>query len=152
MRIIETKVYTFDELNDAAKERARERYREGALDYDWWDFLYKDAGRIGLEITGFDLGGRKHIDGKLTRSVKDVCQAIMQDHGKACDTYNLAAKWIALSEDEQEEKEDEFREALLEEYLILLGHECEYLLSDECVDESIRCNGYTFTENGKREG
>ena len=30
-------VYQFNELSDRAKERAREWYREGALDYDWWE-------------------------------------------------------------------------------------------------------------------
>lgn len=46
--------YTFDELDDDAKEKAREWYREGALDYDWYDYIHEDAkeiaGLFGLEI------------------------------------------------------------------------------------------------------
>jgi hypothetical protein len=62
MRIIETKVYTYDELNDKAKAKARDWYREGAFDYDWYeqekeyfeDFL-KQIGFINVksQFTGF---------------------------------------------------------------------------------------------------
>lgn len=40
-------VYQFDELSEDAKDRARDWYREGALDYDWWEFVYEDAKTIG---------------------------------------------------------------------------------------------------------
>jgi len=60
-QIIETTVYSFDELSDAAKEKARDWYREGALDYDWYDSVYsdaKEAGRIlGIEITDIFFSG-----------------------------------------------------------------------------------------------
>lgn len=46
MQIIETKVYTLDELTDEAKEKAREWYREHALDYEWYDCTYEDAKTI----------------------------------------------------------------------------------------------------------
>ena len=45
-------VYTFNELSDAAKEKAREWYRDGALDYDWWDFVY-DYWQSALDLIGF---------------------------------------------------------------------------------------------------
>lgn len=45
--IIETEVFTFDELTDEAKEKAREWYREGALDYEWWDGVYDTAKTAG---------------------------------------------------------------------------------------------------------
>jgi hypothetical protein len=166
-------LYTFDELSDSAKEKARDWYRNGALDYDWWDYLYEDAARIGLKITEFDLGNRKHIKGRLTATVGTVCQRIMAEHGTGCDTYKLAEAWAAKSdgltalleakcddeaeeerdklEAEQEANEAEFEQALLEEYFSLLDKEYEYLNSNEQVDESIRINEYTFTESGKRE-
>ena len=152
MRIIETKVYEFDELNDKAKEQARNWYRGCALDYEWWDHIYEDAARIGLRITAFDLGRRNRIEGKLTEYVKVVCQLIMQEHGKSCDTYQLAEQWSALSTEEQDDNEADFKNALLEEYYAMLNQEFEYLLADEQVDEGIRVNGYTFTADGKREG
>ena len=45
--IFETEVFTFDELSDEAKEKAREWYREGALDYEWWDGVYDTAKTAG---------------------------------------------------------------------------------------------------------
>jgi len=53
-QVIENIAYTYDELSEAAKEAARDWYRQGALDYDWWDSVYYDAGQIakilGIEI------------------------------------------------------------------------------------------------------
>lgn len=42
-KTIETTVYQFDELTDEAKEKARDWYRSGALDYVWWDSVYENA-------------------------------------------------------------------------------------------------------------
>lgn len=55
--IIKIKVFTFDELSDDAKERARDWYRNGALDYDWWSFVYDDFSSI-CKILGIDLKTR----------------------------------------------------------------------------------------------
>ena len=41
-RIIETTVYTIEELPEAARERARAWYRETCLDHEWYDFVYED--------------------------------------------------------------------------------------------------------------
>ena len=45
-------VYYFDELSGNAKEKARDWYRNGALDYDWWDSTYEDAKHV-LSLAGF---------------------------------------------------------------------------------------------------
>lgn len=55
--VIKTKVFTFDELDEDAKTRARDWYREGALDYDWWDSTYDDFSGI-CKILGIDLKAR----------------------------------------------------------------------------------------------
>lgn len=39
--IIETIVYRLDELSDAAKGAARQWYREGGFDYEWFEFVYE---------------------------------------------------------------------------------------------------------------
>lgn len=53
-RILETTVYKFDELSDQAKERARAWFRDGQLDYDWYESVFTDAdeiaGMLGIEI------------------------------------------------------------------------------------------------------
>ena len=47
-------IYQFDKLGDDAKRKALDWYREGATDYEWWDFIYDDAKAIaklmGIEI------------------------------------------------------------------------------------------------------
>ena len=50
-------ILQFDELSDAAKETARQWWREGALDYEWWDCVYDDFESI-LKILGFDVSQR----------------------------------------------------------------------------------------------
>jgi hypothetical protein len=157
MRIKETKVYTFNELSDESKERAREWYRDGALDYEWWDCTYEDAERIGLKITGFDLDRNKHVEGKLVLSLRESIDAIMKEHGEKCDTHILAREYAEKlkmvdeeSEDELDTLTEEYTYALCEEYASLLQQEYEYLMSDDCVDETIQCNEYEFLENGKR--
>ena len=47
-------LYTFDELDDNAKERARDWWRNGGLDYDWWDSVYEDAETVGA-LMGIDI-------------------------------------------------------------------------------------------------
>lgn len=54
MREVTTNVYKFEELDDRAKEKARDWYRQNALDYDWWDSVYEDAKQIGI-ILGIDM-------------------------------------------------------------------------------------------------
>lgn len=157
-KVIATTVYDFDELSDEAKEKAREWYRDGALDYEWWDYIFEDAARIGLEIRSFDLDRRKGCEGRLTMSVEESCKAILAEHGPDCGTTKLAADTLATwngsdkSDTTEETLTEEYAYALREEYAALLQNEYEYLLSDECVDATIRANEYTFTESGEREG
>ena len=57
MRVVTTNVFQFDELSDDAKEKAREWFRAGSLDYEWWDAVYDDAERIA-EIIGVEFSTR----------------------------------------------------------------------------------------------
>lgn len=52
--IIETTVYRLAELSDAAREKARDWYREAALDHEWFEFVFDDFQRI-CAILGVDL-------------------------------------------------------------------------------------------------
>lgn len=54
---IEIVVYRFEELSDAAKEKARIWYRDGAFDYDWFDTVYEDFESI-CDILGIRLKTR----------------------------------------------------------------------------------------------
>ena len=54
MRTVEKYVFEFSELSDSAKEKARDWYRQGAFDYEWWDSIYELAktagGMLGIDI------------------------------------------------------------------------------------------------------
>uniref|UniRef100_A0A6M3M9D2 Antitoxin of toxin-antitoxin stability system n=1 Tax=viral metagenome TaxID=1070528 RepID=A0A6M3M9D2_9ZZZZ len=53
-RTVEQTIYKFDELSDRAKEKAMDWYRQGQLDYDWWEFVYEQADtaakHLGIEL------------------------------------------------------------------------------------------------------
>lgn len=168
-RKVESTVYKFEELSPRAKERARDWYRQGALDYDWWDSVYEDAGRIGLKITGFDLNRGADAEGKFTSTAVDVANAILREHGDKTETYKDARDFLKDWEkkekayydadednedfegsEEGEELEKEFLNTILQDYAQILQTEMEYLTSDEQVDEMITANEYEFDEDGHR--
>lgn len=52
--VAEQFVFKLDELSERAKQRARGRYREHGIDYNWWEHTYEDAVQaaacLGVEI------------------------------------------------------------------------------------------------------
>lgn len=50
-------IYTYEELSPKAQERARDWWRNGGLEYEWWEFVYDDARKVGecLGITISDI-------------------------------------------------------------------------------------------------
>lgn len=158
MRTIETIVYDYDELSENAKEEAREWCAEHIADYDWWEFIYQDAKDVEIEITGFDLY-RHDITGKLLNSAVAVAEKITKEHGEDTETAKTARaflkKYVLIpntDEEAQEEAEDEFLHAILEDYRIMLQREYEGMFEREYLEDAIRANEYTFKENGKRFG
>jgi hypothetical protein len=168
MRTETVNIYKFNELSDKAKDSARDWWREGALDYGWWESIYEDAERIGLKITGFDTGRSCEITGDFTSTPEETADKVLAEHGDRCGTWaeanaykNTLAEFMATAEKDENgelatyaleaDKEDidkEFLRALLEEYLSTLRKEEEYQLSDEVADGMITVNEYEFTEDG----
>ena len=173
MKTIKIEVYEFDELSEEAKEKARDWYRYGALDYEWWDYIYDDAENVGIKITEFDLDRQRSAEGSFTDDGIYCANKILEEHGEDCESHNTAQGFLkerdtfidlAPRDEDGEFKEPyaldanldhveaEFLKSILEDYSILLRKEYEYVLSDESVDENIRANEYTFTKEGKRFG
>lgn len=168
-------LYQFDELTYAAKEKARDWWRECGIDDDWHECVDEDAANVGIKITGFDCGRGNSITGDFDTMAVAVANKIIAGHGKDCDTFKTATAFIAermklvadapRNPDDHEDEftdeaalddaindlETEFKRAILEDYLSMLRRELEYQQSDEYIDETIRGNEYTFDENGKRE-
>lgn len=174
MRTVETKLFSFDELSDEAKEKAISSLYDINVDYDWWDCTYEDAANIGLKITSFDLDRNKHAKGKFIEDADYCARKIIAEHGNSCETYKLAKNYFAeyndlvtkysdgiqtdkVAEDneydfdqEADELADEFLKNLLAEYANILQQECDYLQSEKAIIETIEANEYEFTEDGNR--
>ncbi len=162
-------LYTFDELSDEAKQTAIDNLSDINVTYDWWQFTYEDAANIGLKITSFDLDRNRHADGEFLLSACEVAQNILNEHGEDCETYKTAENFLndwqpvfnnymdeshedyesSESEEKLNDLESEFLNSLLEDYSIMLQHECEYLQSVEAICETIEANNYFFTEDGQ---
>lgn len=143
-------VYKFNELPEEAKEKAIERLYDINIDYEWWQYIYEDAKRIGLEITSFDLDRNRQAEGNLIEYPYKVIELIKKEHGECCDTYKFAQRWKKdLKEDQNLDNEQEFLDELLEEYSMMLQKEYEYLTSNEAIIETIEANDYDFTLDGK---
>lgn len=154
-------LYQYSELNDDAKEVARDWYRESATSdvYDHsCEYVKEDAAAIGLAIV--QLTEREPSEGSFTKSPPEVIKAIMENHGAECETYRTAERFKKLfaeicgGDDEALDRYDEvkkdFLEMLLEDYRVMRDREDEYQLSDEVIAENIEANEYDFTEDGKR--
>ena len=58
----------YEQLSDKAKEKARYRFIDINVDYDWWEFIHEYAeevagklGIYGLEVKGFDLDRGSYV-------------------------------------------------------------------------------------------
>src|SRR6188768_1413086 len=94
MRTIRVKLYQFDELSEAAKEKAISNLSDINVDHEWWDSTYMDAENIGLKLTSFDLDRNRHAKGEFLLAVAEVAQNIFNEHGKECTTYLTADKFM----------------------------------------------------------
>lgn len=156
MREVTVKLYQFEELNERAKEKARNWFREARDgEYDW-DWIREDARNIGLEI--FSLDFNRPNEGRLRWDALKVAEEIIKQHHKYCDTHKTALRYLEQLKKENDENLSEEREIteaeflydLLEDYRVMLYKEMEYQNSDEFVDENIIANEYEFTEDGER--
>ncbi len=153
MRIKETKVYSFDELSEDAKQTALEKLYDINVPYEWWDGIFEDATHVGIKLTEFDIDRGSYCRGEFYKYPEDVARMILQEHGEDCETYKTAKEFLVSSarakDDEVEDLDAEFRRDILEDYRILLQKDFEYLTSEEAIIETIEANEYEFTGDGR---
>jgi TPP-dependent trihydroxycyclohexane-1,2-dione (THcHDO) dehydratase len=161
-------IYTFDELSDRAKDKARQKIADFNTDSEWWEAVYEDAANVGIKITGFDTGRAWDITGTI-EDTEGTAHQIVKEHGEMCDTYKTAAAYLAERDtvlaqwprdqdnefdnpanldDKLDELGEDFKKSILADYLKTLEKELEYLYSDEAIADTIEANGYEFDENG----
>lgn len=168
MKTISINLYSFNELSKEAQNKALCKLATINVEHEWWDSIYEDAKNIGLEITSFDIDRNRNSQGELTLNTLEVAQNIINNHGEECGTYKLSKLFLeehapvfadymdensegyesAENEYKLSDLESGFKNDLLTEYANMLQKECDYLMSDEAIIETIEANEYTFEENG----
>lgn len=168
MKTLTITAYSFDELSDKAKEKARQWMRRCVGDdYGWADFVTEDAENVGLKITGWNLDRGASCGLEFTETAERVSELILEGHGEGCDTrkaasdYRMAMNMLRTKvesgnmneEDERDadsQAKAEFKNALEACYLQMLRDEWEHRMSDEAIDADIEASDYLFTAEGKR--
>lgn len=158
MRIIETKAYQFEELDEQTKEKAIDNYRYVSVEHDsWWDFVKEDLNYIGIELRSFDID-RGSFAEIHSEDFYETCEKIIETHGENCETYKIAERYIKeynnIQHDEDldeklDDLDEEYQKEFSEEVLSMLRREYEYMTSDEYVIEMFQANEYEFTDQGK---
>lgn len=178
MREETVKVFQFDELSEDAKEKARDWYRNGGLDYEWWDMDFEDFREelleIGVETDTFwfalppdradylvankpsIVDPRKLLKASgvdlRTKAARDILN-YEADLSIGLNQYGSGSHqshYVSADNEEIADKVEEFFTDKLHEFKVRLENQQDYLYSDESVDENIRINEYEFTENGRR--
>lgn len=149
MRTVRTKIYKFSELADNAKAKAVSNLWASNVDFEWWESVYEDANRAGLEITEFDID-RGIIRGCFNSTPSKVVESILKEHGPVCDTYKTAERYKnSFTENGNSiEVETVFLSDILGDYLKMLREEYDYRISETAIIETIEGNSWEFTQDG----
>jgi hypothetical protein len=156
MKVIETTVYSFDELSDQAKEKARDQWRANS------DFLWSDeaensikefCGHFGIKLIYWDVSPysspdysaeyfNSHFRGLKLRDFK-------RDH-MPTGYYLDCDLWMTFFDEFKRTSSAKraFDKALWAGF-IAFRNDLEAQLSDEYIDEHLTINEYQYTENGK---
>ena len=96
-------VYQFNELSDEAKDKAIENYRQDGFDYEWWDFIFEDAKRMGalmgitvdnIYFSGFSSQGDGACFEGSYEYVKGSVKAIRDETGDSDKDLTAIAKGL----------------------------------------------------------
>lgn len=155
MQVIEIKVYSFDELNDKAKEKAREWYRCSS-DYPWFDearqSLTAFCDHFGVTVKDYSIGDSSgYVVTDATNENFRGVKLSEQDREKMPTGLWLDCELFAHFYDEFKRTgnaKGAFDDALYN-FTRAVRNDVEAYYSDECIDENIEANEYQFTENGK---
>lgn len=169
MKTIAINLYKFNELSEQAQQKAIEELWDLNVEYDWWESVYEDAGRIELIIDEFDID-RSTIGGYFKDGAEQTAHLIEKEHGNTTDTFKLAKTYLSKRDEmiesapkdengdfkdewqldsDLDELDSQFLHDLLEEYIVFLKNEYAYLTSKEAIIESIEANDYDFTIKGE---
>lgn len=157
MRTETINIYTFDELSDAAKEKARDWYKDG-MEYFWMDESLESIKAFcdgyGVTIKDYSIGPFERswmttdAENANFRGVKlrDVPRDDMPTG------YFLDCALWQTFHDEFKRTGDALRafNEAIDAAVAEIVADMEYQYTDESVDENILINEYEFLKNGER--
>lgn len=157
MQVIETVVYNFDELNDKAKERARDWWRS-VEEFPWFgeylDSLKAFCDKFGIRVTDYHLSAdyRASVDTNVMpshfRGLK--LKEIRRDEMLTGFTADCSLMFEFYDQFKNTGDAKYAFEQAIQQFLIDLRRDIESTYEDEYIDEMLTANAYTFTEDGKR--
>ena len=155
MRIIETKIYTFDELGDDAKENARAWYREN-IEYPWFseclDSLKSFCNEFGVKVLDYCMGDARRDFVKTDATPANFRGVKLKSFDREamptgfCFDSDLRYTFF----DEFQKTGDAFYafNLALENFLQCVRNDIDSQYENNSVDENIAANECEFTENG----
>ena len=155
MKTVEINVFSFDELDDRAKEKARDWYRVSS-DYPWFDeakqSLTAFCDHFGVTVKDYSLGDSSgYVTTNATNENFRGVKLSEQDRDMMPTGLWLDCELFAHFHDEFKRTgnpKGAFDDALYN-FTRAVRDDLEAYYSDECIDENIQANEYQFTENGK---
>ena len=154
MRLETTKIYTYDELSDSAKDKAVDDHNDINIEDDfWYEHISDELLEYGAILVEFDIYRDKiGID---FGDCGEFASKVMENHGNHTDAYILSMNFLndlmtACDDDTIEETSREYANAMSQEYLKILRDSYEYAMSNESIVETIIANEYEFLASGKR--
>lgn len=145
-RIKQETVYKFDELDERAKEKAREWFREGAPDYDWWEYIYDDA-KTCLALAGFRIdkiyfsgfasqGDGACFEGSWRASEAKPAKAMKAHAPKDKELHRIAAEMRAIAKARPEAD-------------MSVKHRGHYY-HEHCTEFNVDCEGPEWSDDTRR--
>lgn len=176
MRIEQIKICQFDELDERAKEKAREWYRSCGDCYGWaednLESLKAFCVHFHLKLVNWSLGGSDNYNQRVEfrTQLDDEIQQIRSVRlwkwlnnqfplpalDGSCPFTGYAFDETLLDRIREFMKRPwdisypELMEQCMEEFCTAYANDVDYSYSNEAVDENIRANEYEFTESGDR--
>jgi hypothetical protein len=156
MEIIELEVYSFDELDEDAKEKAREWYRDG-MDYPWFseslDSIRAFCNHFNVALRDWELGGwgSDFIKTDATNANFRGVKLADIDREQMPTGYCLDCDlWYEFHDQFKRTGDAKYAfEQALEAALSAIRRDIDYQYSNEAVDENLSINEYRFLKSGK---
>ncbi len=163
MKQLTVNLYRFSELSEPAQNKAIQKHFDILTHWDWWEYIYEDAKRIGLIINEFDLYPPS-INIRYEDDPECVANNILKECGGMTKMAELANNYLAnaakcevietddelIDSDELIELNEDFLNDLAKYFLNFLNTDYEWRSSDSAIGEELEEQEFYFLEDGSR--